>query len=57
MITIPVKQVPSTDDQGNATTMLVPSTPVPANAIAVMCDGVNYTIYQPGDEVPSLTDQ
>lgn len=57
MITIPVKQVPSTDEQGNATTALTPSSPIPSNAIAVICDGTNYTVYEPADEVPSPTGQ
>ena len=45
MITIPV----ATADDGT----LYPSTPIPENAIAVLCDGVNYTVYEPGDIVPS----
>lgn len=29
-----------------------PKTPIPADAIAVICDGSTYTVYQPGDQVP-----
>lgn len=31
-----------------------PATPIPADAIAVVCDGSTYTVYQPGDQVPEL---
>lgn len=30
-----------------------PQTPIPANAIAVLCDGATYTVYEPGDTVPA----
>jgi hypothetical protein len=46
MITIPVATDPVSND-------LIPSSPIPANAIAIVCDGTNYTIYQPGDVVPT----
>lgn len=46
MITIPV----ATDPVSGA---LIPSQPFPADMIAVVCDGVNYTVYEPGDTVPS----
>lgn len=29
-----------------------PQTPIPADAIAVACDGSTYTVYEPGDAVP-----
>ena len=29
-----------------------PSEPIPANAIRVVCDGTNYTVYEQGDELP-----
>lgn len=45
MITIPV----TTDPVSGA---LIPSQPIPANAIAVACNGTAYTVYQPGDTVP-----
>lgn len=32
---------------------LAPQSPLPENVIAVVCDGINYTIYQIGDTVPS----
>jgi hypothetical protein len=30
-----------------------PATPIPTDAIAVVCDGTNYTVYEPGDTVPA----
>lgn len=30
-----------------------PQTPIPTDAIAVVCNGTIYTIYQVGDEVPA----
>lgn len=27
----------------------VPQTPIPANAVRTECDGVIYTVYEPGD--------
>ena len=32
--------------------VLKPSEPIPTNAIKVVCDGVNYTVYEQGDELP-----
>lgn len=46
MITIPV----ATDPVSGA---LIPSTPIPVDAIAIICNGTVYTVYQPGDTVPS----
>lgn len=48
MITIPIINVGTADEPINA-----PADPLPANAIAVLCDGTNYIIYQPGDTVPA----
>ncbi|MGB8422190.1 hypothetical protein [Paraburkholderia sp.] len=45
MITIPAV----TDGNG----VQSPQTPIPADAIAVVCDGTNYTVYEPGDTVPA----
>jgi len=47
MITIPAITDPATQTQ-------YPSTPVPADAIAVLCDGATYTVYEPGDTVPNI---
>lgn len=30
-----------------------PATPFPTDMIAVVCDGMTYTVYEPGDTVPS----
>lgn len=30
-----------------------PQTPIPTDAIAVVCNGTTYTVYQVGDEVPA----
>lgn len=46
MITIPIATDPVTNS-------LIPSQPIPANAIAVVCNGTQYTVYQPGDTVPA----
>ena len=46
MITIPVVVDPVTG-------IITPASPIPEDAIAVLCDGVNYTVYEPGDIVPS----
>jgi len=46
MITIPVLTDPVSGVQS-------PSQPIPTNAIAVVCDGTTYTVYQPGDTVPA----
>lgn len=55
MITIPVEVVQMPDGLGDGGTLPAntPTTPIPANAIAVVCDGTNYTVYEPGDAVPS----
>lgn len=45
MITIPAV----TDENG----VQSPQTPIPADAIAVICDGSIYTVYEPGDTVPA----
>lgn len=45
MITIPAV----TDANG----VQSPQTPIPADAVAVVCDGTNYTVYEPGDTVPA----
>lgn len=49
MITIPVLSTATPDGP-----LLSPSQPIPADAIAIRCDGVNYTVYQLGDTVPAL---
>jgi hypothetical protein len=46
MITIPA----SIDANG----VQSPATPIPSDAIAVICDGTNYTVYEHGDAVPPL---
>lgn len=46
MITIPVVTDPVSG-------VLTPSQPIPSNAIAVVCTGSSYTVYQPGDSVPA----
>jgi hypothetical protein len=46
MILIPVQ----TDANG----IQYPSHPFPDNAIAVSCDGKNYSVYQPGDTIPEI---
>lgn len=33
--------------------VLGPDESIPENAIAVVCDGENYVVYEPGDEVPT----
>jgi len=30
----------------------VPSEPIPDDAVLVVCDGVRYVVYQPGDDLP-----
>lgn len=45
MITIPAV----TDASG----VQSPATPIPADAIAVVCNGSTYTVYEPGDTVPT----
>lgn len=34
-----------------------PALPIPTNAIAIVCDGSTYTIYQSGDELPEIDAQ
>lgn len=48
MITIPVVRTTTPDGD-----LLSPAHAFPADAIAVICDGTNYTVYQPGDTVPA----
>lgn len=45
MITIPAVT--------DANAIQSPATPIPADAIAVVCDGSTYTVYQVGDTVPA----
>lgn len=42
------------DAEGNET--IAPAEPFPANAIAIICDGEKYTVYEPGDELPPVTE-
>jgi hypothetical protein len=46
MITIPAV----TDPISGA---LTPALPIPEEAIAVVCNGATYTVYEPGDTVPT----
>lgn len=32
--------------------VLAPSEPIPESAIAVVCNGETYTVYEDGDELP-----
>jgi hypothetical protein len=45
MITIPAVT--------DANSVQSPQTPISADAIAVVCDGSTYTVYEPGDTVPA----
>jgi hypothetical protein len=45
-----MKLIPIKTDASGA---LSPSQPIPSNAIRVVCDGVNYIVYQPGDTIPA----
>lgn len=47
MKTIPVNRTAMPDGD-----LLSPAEPFPANAIAIVCDGSVYTIYEPGDLIP-----
>lgn len=47
MIKIPVTTIDT--DEG---ALNVPASPIPADAIAVECDGSNYIVYLPGDALP-----
>lgn len=51
MITIPCTNIGTADEP-----LLSAATPIPPDAIAVICDGTNYTVYEPGDTVPSVGD-
>jgi len=50
MIQIPVVTTQNPD----GTEIHSPESSIPSNATWVVCDGENYTVYQPGDELPSL---
>ncbi|WP_213761990.1 hypothetical protein [Caballeronia sp. dw_19] len=50
MIAIPAVTDPESGVQS-------PSTPIPADAIAVVCDGATYTVYQTGDALPDAPPQ
>lgn len=41
----------------DANSVQSPKTPIPADAIAVVCDGSTYTVYEPGDTVPEIAAQ
>jgi hypothetical protein len=49
MITIPAV----TDESG----IQSPATPIPADAIAIVCDGSTYTVYQVGDAIPAISQE
>ncbi|MBD1412784.1 hypothetical protein NUJ30_08810 [Burkholderia contaminans] len=51
MITIPAITVPDPAGGGD---ILAPASPLPADALAVVCDDTKYTVYQPGDTVPVI---
>lgn len=40
----------------STTAGLTPETPIPSDAICVTCDGTEYTVYQPGDDLPPEPD-
>lgn len=46
MISIPVTTL--------ADNSLAPSQPIPANAIAVVCDGTAYHVYEAGDSLSGI---
>jgi len=46
MITIPVVRTETPDGE-----LLSPAQPIPPEAIAVICDGMNYFAFQPGDKL------
>lgn len=54
MITIPAVSSRVQDEGGEAVTLQSPEAPIPADAIAVVCDGKTYTIYQTGDMPPDM---
>lgn len=45
--------VKSTDIDGNQ--CITPAEPLPVDAIAIVCDGEKYTIYQAGDILPETS--
>jgi hypothetical protein len=48
-----MKKIPivtTTDAQGNA--LITPAEPFPRSAIAIVCDGTVYTVYEEGDVAP-----
>ncbi|WP_156174059.1 hypothetical protein [Cupriavidus basilensis] len=47
MITIPVANIGT-----EAEPLLSPAQPFPADAIAIVCDGQQYTVYQRGEMAP-----
>jgi len=53
VIIIPVvlKEVVELDEAGVQVMKQVgsPAAPIPMDAVRVECDGVNYTVYEPGD--------
>jgi hypothetical protein len=48
MITIPAIQTETPNGP-----LLSPETPIPADALEVQCDGINYTVYQLEDTIPA----
>lgn len=48
MMTIPVVNIGAKGDD----LLLAPAQPFPADAIAIVCDGQQYTVYQRGEMVP-----
>lgn len=52
MKTIPILK--TTDDQG--IDVISPATPFPKDAIAITCNGTEYTVYQTGDTMPTLSE-
>lgn len=57
MIVIPVvvKQMPDGLGDGGMVSVNTPQEKIPLEAIAIICDGTNYTVYMPGDTMPALT--
>ncbi len=47
MTTIPAVNIGTADEP-----ILAPASPLPNDRIAVVCDGVNYVVYEPGDTPP-----
>ncbi|MFM0151460.1 hypothetical protein [Paraburkholderia sediminicola] len=53
---IPVQAGPVVTNIDSSTTpSIMPSEPPPADALLVTCDGTNYTVYEPGDELPATS--